>query len=117
MPLRVVLVDDDHRFRAMAHRALEAEGVDVVAEVADGAAATEVVAATKPDLVLIDIRMPGIDGLEVARRLAAADAPPVILISTIDVVDGCRLADGIAVGYLPKDELSLDAITGLLPSP
>jgi CheY-like chemotaxis protein len=83
----------------------------------DGAAAPEVVAATKPDLVLIDIRMPGIDGLEVARRLAAADAPPVILISTIDVVDGCRLADGIAVGYLPKDELSLDAITGLLPSP
>lgn len=115
MSLRVVLVDDDRRFRTMARRALVAEGIDVVAEVADGADAAAAVETWHPDVVLVDIRMPGIDGLEVARRLQgkAGDAV-VILISTIDADHGRRLAEGIAAGYLPKDELSLPAIVELL---
>lgn len=117
MPLRVVLVDDDRRFRAMARRSLEAEGVEVVAEVERGDDVVEAVEAWQPDVVLVDIRMPDVDGTEVARRLGARAAlSVVILISTVDVVLGSRLADGVAAGYIPKDELSLDAICNLIPS-
>lgn len=115
MSLRVVLVDDDERFRSMARRALVAEGADVVAEVAGGAGAVDAVRTWQPDVVLVDIRMPGIDGPEVARRLRAeVPGAVVILISTVDPVDGSRLAEGVAAGYLPKDELGLPAILTVL---
>jgi DNA-binding NarL/FixJ family response regulator len=119
MPLRVVLVDDDGRFRAMACRALVAEGVDVVAEVEEGEEAQDAVARWRPDVVLVDIGLPGIDGMEVARRLGAeAGGPTVILISTRDVAYGRRVAAGLAAGYLPKDGLSLAAILELArPAP
>jgi CheY-like chemotaxis protein len=119
MSLRVVLVDADQRFRAMACRALAADGVEVVAEVENGEDAFDAVTRWRPDVVLLDIRLPGIDGLEVARLLRAEDsAPPVILISTLDVTYGRRVAVGLAAGFLPKNELSLAAIleiAGLAP--
>ena len=111
MALRVLLVDDDARFRAMARRALVADGVDVVAEVEDGNGAVAAVAACCPDVVLLDLALPGIDGLEVARRLRAEPGGPVvILISSRDRAYGQRLATGLAAGYVPKDELCLAAI-------
>jgi DNA-binding NarL/FixJ family response regulator len=114
--MRVVLVDDDQRFRGTARRALAAEGIEVVAEVADGSLAGDTVARLRPDVVLVDIRMPGVDGLEVTRLLRAVpgDPPVVILISTIDGTSGRQLAAGLASGYLPKDELSLAAIQGII---
>jgi DNA-binding NarL/FixJ family response regulator len=125
-----VLVDDDARFRTTARRALVAEGVDVVAEVADGDLVGAVVERWHPDVVLVDIRMPGVDGLEVARQLhvAAADvqgagprpgvpAPTVILMSTVDETYGRQLAADLAAGYLPKHELSLAAIRSLSEPP
>lgn len=118
MPLRVVLVDDDQRFRAMARRALVAEGVEVVAEVERGIDAAEAVQIWQPDVVLVDVRMPDVNGPEVARRLQkCAGGSVVILISTIDAVSGRRLAEGLAAGYLPKDELSLAAIHDLMQAP
>jgi CheY-like chemotaxis protein len=119
MLLRVVLVDDDDRFRAMACRALMADGVDVVAEVDNGEDAFAVVALWGPDVVLVDMRLPGIDGLEVARQLRGGYlSTVVILISTLDGAHGRRLAAGVAAGFLPKHELSLAAIleiAGLAP--
>jgi CheY-like chemotaxis protein len=113
MPLRVVLVDDDRRFRTMARRALASEGVDVVAEV-DGGDAFDTVAELQPDVVLLDIRMPGVDGLEVARRLRSHGGPTVVILtSTIDADEGRRLAGNVAHGYLPKDAISLAAILEL----
>jgi DNA-binding NarL/FixJ family response regulator len=121
MPLRVVLVDDDERFRAMACRALVADGVEILAEVENGEDAIDAVARLRPDVVLLDIRLPGIDGLEVARQLQVQDAGTVvILISTLDVAHGRRVATGLAAGFLPKHELSLAAIldiAGLAPRP
>lgn len=119
MPLRVVLVDDDERFRAMARRTLESDGVDVVAEVETGGGTLDAVLRWRPDLVLIDIGLPDIDGLEVARQIGAeAAGAAVILISTRDAEYGGRVAAGLAAGYLPKDELSLAAIVELIgPAP
>lgn len=111
MPLRVVLVDDDARFRAAATRALAADGIDVVAAVADSQGVFGAVAEWQPDVLLLDIALPGIDGLEVARRLRAEPGGPiVILISTRDAAYGRRVADGLAAGFVPKHELSLAAI-------
>lgn len=114
MSLRVVLVDDDRRFRATARRALEAEGVEVVAEIAFGDDALAVVQDCYPDVVLIDVRMPDVDGMEVARRLHGKVGATAILISTLDKDHGRLLAEGLAAGYIPKDQLSLAAITELL---
>lgn len=115
MPLRVVLVDNDPRFRATARRVLEAEGVEVQAEVGSGASALASVQDWYPDAVLIDIRMPWIDGVEAARRMRGkVGKTVVILISTLDVDHGRLLADGVAAGYIRKDELSLSAINDLL---
>lgn len=117
-PLRVVLIDDDARFRKAALRTLTAEGVEVLTEVGDGELASAAVERLRPDVVLVDIRMPGVDGLEVARRLRSLPEPPlVIMISTIDADSGRRLARGLAVGYLPKDALSRAAILELIGPP
>ncbi len=116
MPLRVVLVDDDERFRAAACRSLVAEGIEIVAEVDKGSEVLAAVARCGPDVVLLDIGLPDIDGLEVARRLRTEQAGPVvILISTRDAAYGNRVAVGLAAGFLPKDQLSLRAILDLAP--
>ena len=119
--LRVVLVDDDERFRAMACRALTADGVVVLAEIENGEGVFDAVAHWRPDVVLLDIRLPGIDGLDVARQLRLEeDGPVVILISTLDAAYGRRVVAGLAAGFLPKDEISLPAIleiAGLAPRP
>jgi DNA-binding NarL/FixJ family response regulator len=111
MSLRVVLVDDDERFRAMACRALVADGVEVVAQAENGEGAFDAVAQWHPDVVLLDIRLPGIDGLQVARQLRDEEGGPVvILISTLDAAYGRRVASGLAAGFLPKNEISRAAI-------
>jgi DNA-binding NarL/FixJ family response regulator len=119
--MRIVLVDDDERFRAVACRALTADGVEVLAEIENGEEVFEAVAHWRPDVVLLDIRLPGIDGFEVARQLRLEEGGPVvILISTLDAAYGRRVAAGLAAGFLPKDEISLAAIleiVGLAPRP
>lgn len=116
MPLRVLLVDDDARFRSVACRTLVEEGVEVVAEVGNALDAAGEVARCRPDVVLLDIGLPDIDGPEVARRLQKQDTGVVIiLISTRDLAHGRRVARGLAAGYLPKDQLSLRAILEIVP--
>ena len=113
-----MLVDDDARFRKAALRTLAAEGVEVLAEIGDGALALAAVERLRPDVVLVDIRMPGVDGLEVARRLQTLQVPPVvIMISTIDSASGRQLAGKLAVGYVPKDALSRATILELTGPP
>ena len=95
----------------MARRVLVADGLDVVAEVGKGAEVQAAVARWRPDVVLLDIGLPDVDGLEVARRLGAeAGGPVVILISSRDVAYGRQVAHGVAAGYVPKDALSLAAV-------
>ena len=112
----VLLVDDNAGFRARARRVLEAEGFAVVAEAADGRSAIEAAGRHRPEVVLLDVRLPDMSGLEVAERLAEEPDPPaVVLTSTYDVADlGARVARCGARGFVPKAELSGEAVSALL---
>jgi DNA-binding NarL/FixJ family response regulator len=117
MPVTTVLVVDDHSgFRASARRLLEAQGYRVVGEAGDAPAALTHARELRPQLALVDVYMPGVDGFEVAACLAALDdAPDVILISSHDRADLEALTESsVARGFVPKDELSREAIEELL---
>jgi two-component system response regulator EvgA len=105
----VLVIDDHGGFRATARRMLERDGWTVVGEAADGRSGLAAAAALAPDVVLLDIALPDIDGFDVAERLAsagAAGAPSVVLISSRDSHDyRYRLPRSRAAGFLSKDEL------------
>jgi DNA-binding NarL/FixJ family response regulator len=115
---RTVLVVDDHPgFRASARRMLEADGYEVVGEAEDGGAAMAAARRLCPDLVLLDVRLPDIDGFEVATRLLDANGrtPEIVLISSHDSTDlGGAIGASGARGFIPKSELSAEAIASLL---
>jgi DNA-binding NarL/FixJ family response regulator len=105
---RVLIVDDHPSFRASARVLLEAEGFDVVGEAADGYTALTEVGRLTPDVVLLDVQLPDIDGFDVAARLTGTDdAPVVILVSSRDGADfGPLVSRSGARGFVPKAELS-----------
>ena len=112
----VLIVDDHAAFRASASALLESEGFDVIGEAADGEAAISESERLRPDIVLLDIQLPGLDGFDVAERLAgAADAPAVILISSRDAAAyGSRVKEAPVRGFLAKRSLSGAALAGLV---
>jgi DNA-binding NarL/FixJ family response regulator len=102
----VGLVDDQHLVRAGFRMVIDSQpDLDVVAEAADGAAALAVFAATAADVVLMDVRMPVLDGIEATRQLVALPAAPrVIVLTTFDQDDYVLAAIGAgASGFLLKD--------------
>jgi len=116
----VLVIDDHGGFRATARRLLEREGWSVVGEAADGRAGLAATAALTPDVVLLDIGLPDVDGFEVADRLAASDDPPsIVLISSRDAETyGERVRTSPARGFLAKHELDgsvLRSLVGLAP--
>ncbi len=115
--MRVLIADDHASFRRQARRLLEAEGHEVVGEAADGAAALAAAAALAPDVVLLDVQLPDLDGFEVAARLSGAwaRAPLVVLVSTRDRADYPQLVAGCgARGFITKDDLTGAALASLL---
>ncbi|MFJ9772422.1 response regulator [Kitasatospora sp. NPDC101157] len=106
-PLRVVVADDQALVRIGFRLILESEGIEVVAEAEDGEQAVAAVRRSRPDVVLMDIRMPGLDGLEATRRILArgTENPPRIIILTTFDLDHyvyAAMAAG-ASGFLLKD--------------
>jgi len=102
-PVAVLLVDDDASIRRMLERTLTAEGYDVAA-VADGGAAMAAVERSVPDAIVLDVAMPGLDGLSVTRRLRAKGlAVPILLLTARDALEE-RVAglDAGADDYLVK---------------
>ncbi len=114
--LRVVIVDDHAGFRATAHQLLESEGFDVVGEAADGAQALELVSRLRPDVVLIDVQLPDMDGFEIAARLSAnGHLPGIVVTSSRDAAEfGGLVERSGARGFIPKAELSGRRLTALL---
>jgi DNA-binding NarL/FixJ family response regulator len=103
---RVLVADDQALVRTGFRMILTADGIDVVAEATTGAEAVEAVRRTRPDVVLMDIRMPEMDGLEATRRIVAAgpDGPRVLILTTFDLdrYVYAALSAG-ASGFLLKD--------------
>ncbi|MFF5446295.1 response regulator [Streptomyces sp. NPDC012888] len=106
-PIRVLLADDEAMIRHGVRLILRhAEGIDVVAEAADGRQAVELAAAHRPDVALVDVRMPVCDGLAAIAPLLALDpAPRVVMLTTFGDEDNVlrALREG-AAGFLLKDE-------------
>ena len=88
------------------------DGFELVGEAENGEQAVELAAALKPDLVLMDVQMPGIDGLEATRRIMALDEPPhVLVMSTHESGNYDQPAlDAGAFGFLPKSSFSMEAL-------
>ena len=115
--IRLVIADDQALVRAGLRLILEAEDdLDVVAEAADGEEAIAVIAASRPDVVLMDVRMPRTDGITATRRLLAEqpDAPPVLMLTTFedDEVLWGAIESG-AAGFLLKDSPADDLVTAI----
>jgi DNA-binding NarL/FixJ family response regulator len=117
-PIRVLVADDQELVRAGFCVILEAaDGISVVGEAANGAEAVAAAAAHRPDVVLMDIRMPGMDGLEATRRITGSSAgpgPKVVMLTTFDLDDYVyeALRAG-ASGFLLKDAPRQDLIAAV----
>jgi DNA-binding NarL/FixJ family response regulator len=112
-PVRVLIVDDDALVRAGLTMILSgADDIDVVGEAADGADVPAAVAAHRPDVVLMDIRMPRVDGLAATESLRRrADAPEVIVLTTFDADEFVlRALRAGASGFLLKDTPPIDIL-------
>jgi DNA-binding NarL/FixJ family response regulator len=112
--LRVLIVDDHASFRGSARALLTSEGYDVIGEAETGAEAVRLAQELQPDLVVLDVQLPDLNGFEVTELLRELDQPPeVVLISSRDDYTAAVVGTG-ALGFLPKDALSGEALDGLL---
>ena len=115
MAATVLIVDDHDGFRSFARALLEAAEFDVVGEAADGASALALASALAPELVLLDVALPDMDGFAVCEALLQdGHGPAVVLTSSRDVsAYRRRLEQSRARGFIPKSELSGPALAAL----
>jgi DNA-binding NarL/FixJ family response regulator len=117
MPNKILIVDDHPSFRATVKTLLAADGFEVVGEATDGRTALEAVAELSPDLVLLDVQLPDMDGFAVIEALLKMNghAPKVVLTSSHDACDfGSIVPRCGAAAFIPKAELSGAALRAVL---
>jgi DNA-binding NarL/FixJ family response regulator len=116
VPTRVLIVDDHPEFRALARTVLERGGFQVVGEVGDGQSAAAAVAEKRPDVVLLDVQLPDVNGFDVAEALSTCEGGPIVVMtSSRDAADfGSRLAQSRARGFIPKSKLTGAALAELV---
>jgi DNA-binding NarL/FixJ family response regulator len=116
----LLIVDDHAGFRGFARELMQAEGMDVVGEAWDGPSALAEAGRLDPDVVLLDVVLPGLDGFEVCEQLTAGrqgpdGRPAVVLTSSRDVTSYAdRLATSAARGFIAKHALSAEAVLALV---
>ena len=114
-PLRVVIADDHPFYRKGLARSLRACGIDVVAEAPNGEAAIRAVEATAPDVVVMDLKMPGMSGVEATRLLTRRDAASRVLVLTVSAED-TDVSDAVlagACGYVLKERPVQEVVEGI----
>lgn len=112
----LLIVDDHPSFRATARAILEADGFEVIGEAEDGTTALEAIHRLRPDVVLLDVQLPDMDGFAVAMTLGANGyMPTIVLTSSRDAADfGPLVRECGARGFVPKAELSGAALAAVL---
>ncbi len=117
MAWSLLIVDDHAGFRAGARALLEVDGFEVLGEAADGESALEAARRLRPEVVLLDIQLPGLDGFAVADRLAVGDDPPMVVLTSSRAAEAfhSRLQAAHSVrGFIAKADLSGDCLSALL---
>ena len=114
--LTAVIVDDHPSFRAVARTVLEADGFTVVGTASDGESGVAEALRLQPDVVLLDVELPDIDGFEVAARLRrAGSSSAIVLASSRESTDfGSLVAESGARGFVSKPDLTGEAIRALV---
>ena len=111
----ILIVDDHPSFRRCARALLEAEGFAVVGEAEDGEGALSAIGSLQPDVVLLDVQLPDMDGFAVLEHLVGDGGPQVVLVSSRDVTDyNGLIATSGARGFIAKAELTGSAVRFLL---
>jgi DNA-binding NarL/FixJ family response regulator len=111
----ILIVDDHAGFRLRARALLEAEGFSVVGEEADGPSGLRAARSLRPDLLLLDIGLPDLEGFDIADQLAVEGPPPLVVLTSSRQASeyGPRLARSRVLGFIAKEELSGSAIRAL----
>jgi DNA-binding NarL/FixJ family response regulator len=113
----LLIVDDHADFRAGARALLEVDGFEVLGEAADGESALEATRRLRPQVVLLDIQLPGMDGFAVADSLALGDEPPIVVLTSSRPEDAfrSRLRAARSVrGFIAKADLSTECLFTLM---
>ena len=111
--VRVLIVDDQLPFRQASRMVVElTDGFEVAGEATNGAEAVELAERLRPDLVLMDVQMPGIDGIETTRRIRAFENPPIVIVmSTHESGDYEQVAVSAgAIAFVPKSQFGMDTL-------
>jgi DNA-binding NarL/FixJ family response regulator len=114
--VRVLIVDDQPPFREASRMVVEmTDGFEVAGEAENGEKGVELAASLKPDLVLMDVQMPGLDGLEATRRITSLENPPLVAVmSTHESGDYRDIAlTAGAFAFIPKSEFGMEALEEL----
>jgi DNA-binding NarL/FixJ family response regulator len=114
--MRILIADDEPLFADALAALLEADGrVEVVGRALDGQAAVELARALEPDLVLMDLSMPGVDGFDATEQLTANGGPRVLVLTgSDDPADVARARSAGAAGYLTKDRIAETLVEAIL---